>query len=166
MPPSRKASLTVRGNPEPHLIPLPNLAELAQAIVSVEGPINLDEVARRVASCCGKEKAGSRIVNATHEALKFAQSRGADLISDDSEFWFTKPQGDNPPVRDRSAESGATTKAVNISLLEIRAALSIARADNAGGNDADLVRIVAKLLGFKRVGPDLQERITRGLDGV
>ncbi|HEY2009847.1 MAG TPA: DUF3320 domain-containing protein [Rhizomicrobium sp.] len=166
MPPYRKASLTVRGNPEPHLIPLPNLAELAQAIVSVEGPINLDEVARRVASCCGKEKAGSRIVNATHEALKFAQSRGADLISDDSEFWFTKPQGDNPPVRDRSAESGATTKAVNISLLEIRAALSIARADNAGGNDADLVRIVAKLLGFKRVGPDLQERITRGLDGV
>ena len=143
---------------------MPNLAELAQAIVSVEGPVNLEEIARRVASCCGKEKAGSRIINATHQALKFAQSRGADLVTDDSEFWYTKAQGEEPPVRDRSTESGSTVKAANISLLEIRAAFKIARADNAGGADEDLVRIVAKLLGFKRVGPDLQDRISMGID--
>jgi len=163
MPPYRKVKLTVKGNFEPHLIPLPNLSELAQAIVTVEGPINLEEIARRVASCCGKEKAGSRIINASHQALKFAQSRGVDLISDDSEFWYTKSQSDEPPVRDRSAESGPITKAANISLLEIRAAFKIARADNAGGDDEDLVRIVARLLGFKRVGPELQERISMGI---
>jgi hypothetical protein len=163
MPPYRKVKLTVKGNFEPHLIPLPNLAELAQAIVSVEGPINLEEIARRVASCCGKEKAGSRIVNATHQALKYAQSRGADLIAEDSEFWYTKAQSEEPPVRDRSAEVGSTVKAANISLLEIRAAFQIARADNAGGADEHLVRIVAKLLGFKRVGPDLYERISNGI---
>ena len=164
MPQYRKVKLTVKGNFEPHLIPMPNLAELAQAIVSVEGPVNLEEIARRVASCCGKEKAGSRIINATHQALKFAQSRGADLVTDDSEFWYTKAQGEEPPVRDRSTESGSTVKAANISLLEIRAAFKIARADNAGGADEDLVRIVAKLLGFKRVGPDLQDRISMGID--
>ena len=66
-------------------------------------------------------------------------------------------------MRDRSEVSGATIKADNISLLEIRAAFKIARDDNAGGDDADLVRTVARLMGFKRVGSDLQARIAAGL---
>ena len=66
-------------------------------------------------------------------------------------------------MRDRGAQSGATLKAASISVLEIAAALKIARDDNAGGGDADLVRYAAKLLGFKRVGPDLQSRIASGL---
>jgi hypothetical protein len=48
-------------------------------------------------------------------------------------------------------------------MLEIAAALAIARDDNAGGDDADLIRTAARLLGFKRVGSDLQARITAGL---
>jgi hypothetical protein len=62
-----------------------------------------------------------------------------------------------------SAESGATLKASNISLLDIGEALKIARNDNAGGADADLIRFAAKLLGFRRVGPDLQLRLAEGL---
>ncbi|WP_167761235.1 hypothetical protein [Duganella callida] len=46
---------------------------------------------------------------------------------------------------------------------EIQAALRIARADNAGGEDAELVRSAARLLGFKRVGTELQERLMAGL---
>ena len=71
-----------------------------------------------------------------------------------------------PPVRDRSAESGATLKAANISMLEIEAALRIARDDNAGGADPDLIRSAARLLGFRRVGSDLQERLAAGLSAA
>jgi hypothetical protein len=48
-------------------------------------------------------------------------------------------------------------------MLEIGAALKIARHDNAGGDDADLVRTAARLMGFRRVGSDLQARIAKGL---
>jgi hypothetical protein len=165
MPPYQKAKISIKGSYEPHRVPLPQLSELAHAIVKVEGPIHVEEVARRVASCFGKEKAGARTITIVHKALRFSQSRGTDLISDGSEFWFTKSQQDDTPVRDRSAETGTLTKAPNISLMEIRAALKIARADNAGGADEDLVRIVARLFGFKRAGPDIQERIALGLAG-
>lgn len=71
-----------------------------------------------------------------------------------------RDQADAPPVRDRSVESGATHKAANISMLEIKSALSIVREDNAGGDDADLIRSAPRLLGFRRVGTDLQSRFS------
>lgn len=77
----------------------------------------------------------------------------------DGEFWFTAKQEQNPPVRDRSNEEGATLKAVNLSPLEITEALKIAREDNAGGDQEDLVRSAARLMGFRRLGSDLRERI-------
>lgn len=46
---------------------------------------------------------------------------------------------------------------------KIQAALAIARGDNAGGTDADLVRCAARLLGFRRVGSDLQVRLNKAL---
>ncbi len=48
-------------------------------------------------------------------------------------------------------------------MIEIEAAIRIARNDNAGGDDAELVRTAARLLGFRRVGPDLQARMASGL---
>jgi len=84
-------------------------------------------------------------------------------IRADGDFWFTEDQAKAPPVRDRSQEVGATLKAASISMLEIRQAIHIAREDNAGGADDDLVRSAARLLGFKRVGSDLGERIAEGL---
>jgi hypothetical protein len=138
------------------------LADLVKRIVEAEGPLHVEEAARRIASCFGKEKAGSRIVTATQAALARAQSQDSQLLSDGS-FWFTRDQADAPPVRDRSVESGATLKAANISMLEIKSAMSIAREDNAGGDDADLVRSAARLLGFRRVGTDLQSRLSEAL---
>ena len=67
-------------------------------------------------------------------------------------------------MRDRTDEAGATLKAESISLLEIRAALKIALADNAGAEADDLIRATARLLGFKRVGSDLRARIAQGLE--
>jgi hypothetical protein len=146
-------------------VPAHVLADLATRIVREEGPIHVEEVARRLASCFGKEKAGSRILSTTKGALASARTRGSEILTDGT-FWFTLAQVDNTPVRDRSNETGATLKASSISMLEVRAALSIARAENAGGEDTELVRSAARILGFKRVGAELQERLASGLTAM
>jgi hypothetical protein len=162
MPAYRRAVFPVRSSHEPHEAPAPTLAKLVWQIVEAEGPIHLDEIARRVAACFGKERVGARISTATHNALLHACSSHTILLTDGT-FWYTQGQAEAPPVRDRSAETGATLKAANISLLEIKAAFQIARDDNAGGDDAELVRTVARMLGFRRVGPELLAKITEGL---
>lgn len=165
MPAYRRAHFPVNSRQEPHEVALATLADLAKRIVVAEGPIHVEEAARRLAACFGKEKAGSRIVTATQSGLVLAQSSDRDLLSDGT-FWFTREQSEAPPVRDRSAETGATLKASSISMLEIEAALRIARDDNAGGANADLIRTAARLLGFRRVGSDLQARLAAGLSAV
>lgn len=61
-------------------------------------------------------------------------------------------------------EQGPTLKAENLSLMEVMSALAIASEDNAGGNDDELIRYAAQLLGFRRVGPDLRARLQLGLE--
>ena len=147
---------------EPHDADPSELARLAITIVELEGPIHVEEIARRTATSFGRERAGARIFAATKAALTHAQRLASHLTTEES-FWQTRGQLESPPVRDRSAEDGATTKATKISLLEIRAAIRIAREDNAGGDEADLIRTAARLLGFRRVGSELQARLVQGL---
>lgn len=165
MPAYERAVFPVKSWEEPHEVSVSVLADLAKRIVCAEGPIHVEEAARRIASCFGKERVGARILSATKSALSRAQSGDAEFLTDGI-FWYTRQQSEAPPVRDRGTESGATLKAANISMLEVRAAIAIARDDNGGGEDAELVRTAARLLGFKRVGTDLQARIASGLDGA
>ena len=148
---------------EPHEASPELLERTALIIVTAEGPIHEDEVARRVASCFGKERAGARIVAAVTAALKRAARYESQLLCD-SHFWFIQAQKENPPVRDRSQEEGTVLKAEYISLLELQAALGYARTDNGGGSDAELMRAASRYLGFKRVGSDLQKRLQEALD--
>lgn len=162
MPPYKRAEFSIKSQYEPHLAPLPILADLVGRIVSEEGPIHYKEVARRVAAAFGKEKAGNRIVDTSTQALSKARLANADLLQD-GDFWFTREQAEKPPVRDRSSEEGDTLKPKYISMLEIKEALRIANDDNAGGENSDLIKTVSRLLGFRRVGADLQARIAAGL---
>ena len=136
-----------------------------ERIVELEGPIHQEEVARRVADAFGKERAGARINKITVKALRKARQY-SQVLRDGDEFWFTLEQQKSPPVRNRSSEQGPILKARNISLIEIRSALEIARQDNAGGYNDDLIRSAAQLLGFKRVGPDLKARLETGLEQI
>jgi hypothetical protein len=165
MPRYMRAIFPVSSAAEPHEADRALLARLAIRIVEAEGPIHVEEVARRIAASFGRERAGSRIIAATKIALDHARGFAPDLVTESS-FWFTRSQWKAPPVRDREAEDGATIKASNISMQEVRAAIKIAREDNAGGGDADLIRSAARLLGFRRVGSDLQARLAKGLEGL
>jgi len=161
MPPYERAIIHATQSGEPHKVHINVITGLVEKVVTLEGPIHQLEVARRIAGAFGKERAGSRIANLTLRALR--KARNSHIIKDDNKFWFTSSQKNNPPVRDRSAEQGTIQKAENISLLEISAAISIARSDNAGGVDDELIRSAAQLLGFRRLGPDLRERFEQGM---
>lgn len=161
MPPYQRFSERVQSYNEPHEVSRATLAELAKRIIDFEGPIHVEEIARRIAACYSKEKAGSRIVTATREALRRLHYHSG--MQSEHSFWFTAEQANKPPVRDRSDEAGATVKASNISLLEIGAALDLARVDCGDATDDELIRTAARLLGFRRVGSDLQARLREGL---
>jgi hypothetical protein len=155
MPPYQRAVFPADGDID---VPPAALADLAWRIVEAEGPIHVEEAARRMAASFGKEKAGARILATTSSALLAAQALNPALLRED-DFYYTSAQASAPPVRDRALETGSTLKAKYIAPLEIKAALALAREHNAGGSDLDTIKSAASLLGFRRVGPDLQERI-------
>lgn len=162
MPAYVRAQPWAASSAEPHEAPNSVLIPLVRQVVETEGPVHLDEVARRIASAFGKKNAGSRVLAATRRALVDASRRDPDLRREE-DFWFTAAQAAAPPVRDRSGENGATCKADALSLLEVRSALRIAREDNPGGSDEDIIRAAARLMGFRRVGGEISSRIAEGL---
>lgn len=154
MPTYLRAELTVRSSVEPHEAPVAQLADLVTKIVAIEGPVHIDEIARRITAAFGKTKAGSRIVEATGRAVREALRQDSTLKRD-GPFLMTQDQAATPAVRDRSAETGSLLKAIYISPGEIAAAANLVRQESGDVSGDDLIRAVARLLGFQRVGSEL-----------
>lgn len=152
------ASPPVPRGVEAHLCPPRELARIVAAIVEVEGPIHAEEVARRVASLFGAQRAGTRIVAATDQALRIAGQAGAVGV-DPEGFLATRAQMRTPPVRDRSAAPPSLQRADRIAASEIRAAALRALAENGGLAREECVTAIVRLLGFQRTGPDLRARV-------
>lgn len=84
MPAYQRAHFPVNSAQEAHEVAVSVLAKLLERVVAMEGPIHVEEASRRVTSCFGKEKAGSRIISATQAALAYARKGGANLLTDGS----------------------------------------------------------------------------------
>jgi hypothetical protein len=158
-----RAILAVPANREPHEVPTGQLAELVARVIDIEGPIHRDEVARRITSAFGLSRAGNRIVDATHRAIALAQQRNPALLQD-GDFFLMEEQAKAPPVRNRSAESGAILKAACLPPMEIAAAARRIRLDSGDISRDDLIRAVARLLGFQRIGSDLAEVLNQHVE--
>jgi hypothetical protein len=130
-------------------------------IVEIEGPIHADEIARRIAAGFGKSKAGGRIQKVATAALDGARRKGGIVVLQD--FWMTLAQQASPPVRNRAAESAPTTKAIHICPLEIRAAAALISKESGNVATDEMIRSIARLLGFQRVGGDLQVQISNAM---
>ena len=68
-------------------------------------------------------------------------------------------QIETPPVRDRSQENTGVLKAIYLPPTEIRAAADSIQQESGELEREEMIRAVARLLGFQRVGPDLFEVI-------
>jgi hypothetical protein len=161
-PPYVRAELSVRSNLEPHEAPVAQLADLVMKIVEIEGPIHIDEVARRITSAFGKSRAGNRIVEATGRAARLAAQRDRTLRSEGL-FLLTEMQANDPPVRDRITETGSLLKASYLPPMEIAAAAQRISKESGDMPLEDMTRAVARILGFQRVGSDLAEVINDAL---
>jgi hypothetical protein len=158
-----KAELIAKSTAEPHEVSINLLAGLVEEIVAIEGPLRVEEVARRISAAFGKSRTGSRIIAATEQAITAATRRNPDLI-EEANFVFTKQQRDAPPIRNRSEVDGYLLRAEFLPPFEITAAAELILQESGGMVKEELVRTVANLLGFQRVGPDLSRSIGDVLD--
>lgn len=161
VPAYKKADLNITTTIEPHEVDTSQMADLAAAVVEVEGPVHTVEVARRIATGFGKSRTGSRIQDAVRKALHTARRK--QLIQSDKDFWFTEQQLASVPIRDRSEECGQTLKSECLSDMEIRAAANLIERENGVMTQEELSRSIAKLMGFQRVGPDFKKRFAQVL---
>ena len=156
VPPYKKAKVVVEINYEPHKLPLHNVMDILCEIVGVEGPVHIDEITRRYASAHGKSRVGSRISDYVATALSGLEER---RLERKGKFWGTREQFADIPVRDRSSESVPTTSAKSISSMEIIACADLIERESGFVDEDELVRIIAKTMGFKRAGPDFQAHV-------
>ena len=153
----RKANIVVGVNYEPHERPLFEVLNILIEIVGVEGPVHIDEIARRYAAAHGKSRVGSRI--SEHVATALSRAERDRKLERKGKFWGTTEQFLDVPVRDRSSESVPTTSAESISSMEITSCANLIEAESGKVSDEELVRVIAKTLGFKRAGPDFQSHV-------
>jgi len=158
-PPYQRADLTVRSSVEPHEAPQGQIGDLIVQIVEIEGPIHIEEIARRVSAAFGKARTGTRIVDATIRALRAVQKKPANHLQQAGPFVLTDKQAATPPVRDRRLETGPTLKSQYLPPMEIGAAVERIIIESGEMPADEMTKAVARLLGFQRVGSELAETI-------
>lgn len=159
-----RADIVIKSALQPHETPVQQLSELVTKIVAIEGPIHEDEIARRVTGAFGLARTGNRITEATNRAIGAATGNSGRLKRQGA-FIATAEQFANPPIRDRSAESGSLLKAEYLSPHEIVAAAMQIIMHSGAMSPTEMTKAVGRLLGYQRVGPDLAEAITQNLPG-
>jgi very-short-patch-repair endonuclease len=156
--PYREADFKVSSNLAPHEAPT-KAQEAVRRIVIIEGPIHEEEVARRLATVWGLDRAGSRIQDAARRALKALERENA--VWSEGAFW-SSTRGEAIRARDRSeAQSGTLRKAEYLPPAEVSVAAKEVLRDNVRVPVNDLVVEIARRLGFQRTGQDLQEVILK-----
>lgn len=163
--PYTKASFGVGTTLDPSEIRTRQLAEVVEKIVGIEGPVHVEEVARRVAALFGLKRSGSRVQRSVEKALDMIRRESDGLFESEDGFWLTSKQRASVPVRDRSQESGSLLRAESISPLEIREASRLITEESGRMEEDEMVKCVAKRLGFGRAGADLREAIRQALAG-
>lgn len=134
------------------------MSSVVQRIIDIEGPIHREELGRRVATLFGKQKAGSRIVDAVRVGAYYLQRTKPDYFVK-ADFWTSKAIEASPPLRNRSRALLSLRKAPMLPPAEIAVAVRRVLSDNGALSMDDLPRATALLFGFQRTGPEFRPAI-------
>jgi very-short-patch-repair endonuclease len=133
------------------------LAKLATTVVHHEGPIHVDEVARRVREAFGLERTGARIFDLINDALKRAAREGGVVRQKD--FWSPKSSILRAP-RSRREAALPLRRADRIAPAEYRLAITAVLRSCVAASSPELTVEVARVLGFDRTGNGLERAIS------
>lgn len=161
-PPYIEASFRVKSSVPPHEAPVAEVANALLRIVEIEGPIHEEELARRLATVWGLDRAGSRIRAATRTGLSRLVSDAK--VSCNGAFWVPEPP--RPVVVRSRAETSSSTlrKAEYLPPAEIVAAGKDVLGACSRVHHEQLVVEVARRLGFQRTGQELQDAISAAMN--
>lgn len=128
-------------------------------VVSVEGPVHIDEVAHRLSRLWGNGRTGARIRDRVAQAANKAVGRGH--ISRSGEFVQSLP-GREVVVRDRSeVKSQSLRKVEMLPPQEVDQAIMLVVASSVSLTVGDCAVQVARMLGFKSTSGDLRRVVER-----
>jgi very-short-patch-repair endonuclease len=153
-----EARLSVRRERDPHETPLSEMIKHVVRVVSVEGPIHEQEIVVRIRSAWGLARAGNRVRDAVHAAVKAAKRRG-DIAGGP----FYVVPGQAITVRNRAGVESQTLRKPDIlPPEEVAVAIVELIETNYGAERDQLVQAVARLFGFGTTSAALREVV----DGV
>lgn len=138
------------------------LADIACRVVTVEGPVHKDEIARRITTIWSLQRTGARITKAVASALKSAV-RG-NLLEESAGF-YNIPGQIEFPVRSRESVASATLRKPDmLPPQEIDTAVVEFIRDHISTSTDETIRAVARLFGFKSTSQQLRSRIGSRID--
>jgi hypothetical protein len=139
------------------------LAGLIAQMVTVEGPVHVDEIVVRLRNAWGLKRTGTRIEAAIEQAIMAGIASKA-LINHGN---FVLTPMTQITVRDRSAvQSDGLRKPDMLPPDEIDAAVLGTVQRNFGGSADEIVQAVARLFGFKATSSQLREVIQTRIDAL
>ena len=136
------------------------LADWLVEIVDLEGPIHLDEAARRVARALGVKRVGRRISAAFRRAANLAASEERFVVAGDF-LWSLSTR--EAVVRDRSALPSAARKIELVCDQELEWAICLALSSSGRIEEDDLPRCAMGVLGFDRTSREADARVRAAL---
>ena len=137
------------------------LGELAAKVVQYESPIHVEEVARRVREAFVLGRTGRRILESISDALEQVGRQGK--VSREGEFWSaTNSSLKNP--RCRRGAAGSLRRPDRIAPVEYRLAIVAVLQAAVAASSSEVTIGVARVMGFDRTGPDLDQAISTQID--
>ena len=149
---------------ELHEAALPELMHYVVRIVAAEGPVHIEEVARRLSRLWGYKRTGRRIQTAVEDAAHSAAASGLLVYCDEGSRRFLNSSESDSPVVVRNRSKVDSSSLRNVEMLpssEINAAVLEAVQKNIGISVADCATEVARMFGYKSTSADLRQCLER-----
>jgi very-short-patch-repair endonuclease/DNA polymerase III delta prime subunit len=145
---------------EIHLHPIGKIALWITNVVEVEGPVHINEVARRIGEAAGVARIGARISEHLEFGIKAAEL-GGQIKKRGGFLWMSDMT--TPIPRNRSKLSASSRKMEYIAPEEICAAVEMVVRDSIAIQPHDCVPYIAKILGFNRVTEEMKNELLKAV---
>ena len=156
--PYSKTPVILMGSPEQfYNVDIHEVGDVVLRIVKHEGPIHIQETARRVAEFWGMKRVGKRAIGIVKNAVS-----GSESVKRKDDFLW--PAEMKIPSLRRCNKDDFFRPVEYVCLDEIaRAAFLVVKKEYRVSKE-ELIKHVAKLLGYDRVGDNIQTRVEEGID--